>query len=150
MASTAKCAQNSDRDHYLELIQRFALRPLRSAEELTEAIKVIDSLISRGDLDSAEQDYLDILTDIVEKYEADAQPMPAVSDSVMLRHLIEARGITQSRLADSAGIAMSTISEILSGKRRLTRMQVAKVSEYLGISPYSFAPAPLEDPAITD
>ncbi len=35
------------------------------------------------------RDYLDILTDIVEKYEADEHPMPPVSDAAMLHHLIE-------------------------------------------------------------
>jgi HTH-type transcriptional regulator / antitoxin HigA len=135
MATATKNARKrSDRSHYFELIQQFPLRPLRSEKELSEAIKVIDSLIIRGDLDSGEQDYLDILTDIVEKYEAHEHPMPPVSESVMLRHLLEARGITQSKLAADTKILMSTISEVLNDKRRLTRHQVAVISKYFGVS----------------
>ena len=138
MPMAANARRRSGRDHYFELVQQFPLRPLRSDEELCEAIKVIDSLIVRGDLDSGEQDYLDILTDIVEKYEVEEQPMPAVSESAMLRHLIEARGITQSKLAEDVGILMSTISEVLNNKRRFTRQQLAAVSKYFGVSPTVF------------
>jgi len=132
--ATKDARKRFDRSRYFQLIQQFPLRPLRSEKELSEAIKVIDSLIIRGDLDSGEQDYLDILTDIVEKYEADEHPMPPVSESVMLRHLLEARGITQSKLAADTKILMSTISEVLNDKRRLTRYQVAVISKYFGVS----------------
>jgi len=121
-------------DHYFELIRRFPLRRLQTDEELTTAIAMIDSLISRGDLESGEQDYLDILTDIVEKYEADEHPMPAVSDADMLRLLLDDRGLTQSALAKGIQVADSVISEVLSGKRQLTRTQVARTARYFGVS----------------
>ena len=129
---------NPERDHYLELIQRFPLRPIRSDAELAQAIEVIDSLIIRGDLDTGERDYLDVLTDLVEKYEADEHPMPPVSDAALLRHLIEARGITQSKLADDVAIANSTISEVLAGKRQLIRKQIVTLAQYFQIEPGAF------------
>jgi antitoxin component HigA of HigAB toxin-antitoxin module len=58
----------------------------------------------------------DVLTDIVERYENQTHPMPEVSDAAMLRHLIDACGVTQSKLSADVGISMSTISEVLHGK----------------------------------
>ena len=87
---TEDAQASPERAHYMDLVQEFPLRPLRSDEELAQAIGVIDRLIIRGDLDSGEQDYLDVLTDLVEKYEAEEHPMPPVSDAAMLCHLIEA------------------------------------------------------------
>jgi HTH-type transcriptional regulator/antitoxin HigA len=107
---------------------------------LRRANEMIDSLIIRGDLDSGEQDYLDILTDIVERYEADVHPMARVSDAVMLRHLIDARGVTQSKLAADVKIQMSTISEVLNGKRRLNRRHIAVLSKYFRVSSAVFSP----------
>ena len=127
-----------ERDHYLELVQNFPLRPIRSDEELMQAIAVIDSLITRA-LDDGEQDYLDVLSDIVEKYENDEHPMPPVSDSEMLRHLIDARGITQAKLASDTGLPDSTISEILNGRRQLTRKQVNLMAKYFDVSPGVFS-----------
>ena len=60
---------------YFGLVRSFPLRHLSSDQELAKAIEVIDSLIARGDLDAGEQDYLDILTDIVERCEADQEPV---------------------------------------------------------------------------
>jgi HTH-type transcriptional regulator / antitoxin HigA len=56
-------------DAYLELVQRFPLKHLRSDRELAAAIEMLKSLLIRGDLVAGEQDYLDVLTDLVERYE---------------------------------------------------------------------------------
>jgi HTH-type transcriptional regulator/antitoxin HigA len=136
--SIKKNQASSGLDRYLELIKKFPLRRLHSAEELAQAIAIIDSLIVRGNLDSGEQDYLDVLADLVEKYEDDEPPMPPVSEAEMLRHLIEARGITQTKLAQDIGIPDSTISEVLASKREFTRAQVGRVAKYFSVSPLVF------------
>src|SRR5207253_1401054 len=83
------------RDVYLDLILRFPLRPIRSDEELEEAVQVIDSLVDREKLLQDEKDYLDVLSDLVERYESGAHPIDPVSDDVLLRHLMEAKRVTQ-------------------------------------------------------
>ncbi len=139
VARAVKNAQTiPEQNRYLDLVRSFPLRPLRSDEELAQAIGVIDSLIGRGNLDDGEQDYLDILTDIVEKYEVEEHPMPPVSDAAMLRHLIEAHGITQTKLAADVKISDSTVSEILSGKRDLNRRQIGTLAKYFHVSPTVF------------
>jgi HTH-type transcriptional regulator/antitoxin HigA len=141
MARRTKNTQTGrERDPYLDLVLKFPLRPLRPDKELDGAIKMIDALIIRGDLDVGEQDYLDILTDIVEKYEADVYTMPSVSDAAMLRHLIEARGMTQVKLAADVKISMSTISEVLNSKRRLNRNHIAALCKFVGVSTAVFQP----------
>lgn len=134
----AHVAADRECDHYLRLVREFPLRPLRTNDELACAIAVIDSLIVRGDLDGGERDYLDILADIVEKYEDKVYPMPAVSDAEMLRHLIEARDVTQTRLAADLEIADSTISEYLAGKRTPNRRHIGLFCRYFSIEPTVF------------
>ena len=51
--ATKRARKRPNRSRYFELVQRFPLRPLRSDDELSEAIRMIDSLITRGDLDKA-------------------------------------------------------------------------------------------------
>ena len=53
----------------------------------------------------------------------------------MLRVLIENRGTTQARLAADTGIAESTVSEVLSGKRKLNRTQIGKLARYFRVEP---------------
>ncbi len=63
----------------------------------------------------------DVLSDLVAAYEEEAVPIKPVSDADMLRFLIEAKGVTQVQAAKEAGIAESTISEVLAGRRKLNR-----------------------------
>lgn len=122
------------RNLYMELIRRFPLRPIRSDEELEEATAVLNSLLDRlDDLASEERDYLDVLTDQVERYETDTMPVPKVTDKEILRHLIEAKDVSQAEVAKATGIAVSTISEVLAGKRQLNRAHISKLAPYFNV-----------------
>lgn len=128
-----------DGDAYLKLVKAFPLRPVRDDETLTQAVAVVDSLVSRGDLADGEKDYLEVLIDLVEKYELDAHSQSQPSDAEMLRILIDDRKIRRSDLARATKIANSTISEILKGKRQLTRSQIGAVAKYFGVRPTLFS-----------
>ncbi|HEV3262194.1 MAG TPA: helix-turn-helix domain-containing protein [Gemmataceae bacterium] len=126
-------------DVYLELVRQFPLRPIRSEKVLDRAIRVIDTLLDKDKLTRAEQDYLEVLGDLTERYESEHHPPEPVPDADMLRHLMEARQVSQSDLARATGIAISTISEVLSGKRKLNRRQIGKLASYFAVKPHVFA-----------
>ncbi len=129
---------------YLALIRRFPLRPIVSEAELDRATGLLNCLLDRDDLDQAETDYREVLGDLVERYENDHHPIATadLSDAEMLAHLIEAKGVTQAAAARAAGIAESTVSEVLAGKRQLTRAQIDKLAGYFHVSPAVFLPGP--------
>ena len=127
------------RDRYLDLIHQFPLRPIRSDEELDDAIRVIDSLIDQDGLTKAEQDYLDVLGDLVEVYEAETIPNKPATDAERLQFLIETKGVSQAGVAKGTGIAVSTVSEVLSGKRKLNRRQIGKLVKYFHVGPGVFS-----------
>lgn len=126
------------RDRYLECIQEFPLRPIRSDKELHGAFAVIDRLLDQKSLLSEERDYLDVLSGLVERYEKERHPMPPVSDAEMLRHLIEAKNVTQAQVARATGIAESTMSAVLAGDRRLNREHIEKLARYFHVGGQAF------------
>jgi HTH-type transcriptional regulator / antitoxin HigA len=129
------------KDSYLALVGRFPLRPIRNESDLDAAIAVIDCLAVRGDLDAGEQDYLDVLSDLVERYEDEHYPIEDASEAEMLAYLIEQRGVKQVEVARATGIAESTLSEVLRGKRQLTRGQITKLGAYFHVGPAVFLPS---------
>ena len=137
--SSSRAVYGKAEDRYLELVRLFPLRPLRTNADLDAAVAVIDSLIDRDKLSAPEQDYLDVLSDLVEAYEDEAVPMTPVGDADMLRFLIEQKGVTQAEVAKKAGIAESTISEVLAGKRKLNRMQIGKLARFFHVEPGAFS-----------
>jgi HTH-type transcriptional regulator/antitoxin HigA len=125
---------------YFELVRSFPLRPLRSDEELDRAVAVIDALLGQASRDEGEDDYLDVLSDLVEKYESTHHPIPPASDAEVLRFLItDAKGVSQAQVADETGIPQSTISEVLSGKRGLSRRNIGVLARYFHVNPSVFS-----------
>ncbi|MEE8291960.1 MAG: type II toxin-antitoxin system HigB family toxin [Candidatus Tectomicrobia bacterium] len=125
-------------DTYLALIRTFPLRPIRSEAELDEAMAVIDALVVTDPLEAAAADYLAVLSALVEQYEAEAHSISPASDAEMLRHLIDAKAVSQVQVAQETGIVESTISAVLAGKRHLTREHIGKLAHYFHVSPSVF------------
>ena len=142
--ATGKRSENgalAESRRFLTLNRRFPLRPIRTDEDLARANAIIAEMIARDDLDAAEDDYLDVLGDLVWKYEEDAHPLPSVSGEDVLRHILESRELSQAELSRGTGIAEPTISAILAGRRSLNRDHIAALSAYLGVSPAVFIPS---------
>jgi HTH-type transcriptional regulator / antitoxin HigA len=139
MSTTPSTRARAATPAYLKLIRAYPLRSIRTAAELETAQSVLDKLL-RADLDAAEQEYLDALTDLIETYETSAHPIPDAAEAAVLRLLMEGRGLTQQALAREIGIAQSTISAVLSGERQLTKNQIAKLSDFFNVSPAVFFP----------
>lgn len=125
--------RGKDRDSYLELILAFPLSSIRSDEHLNEAQKVMDGLLAKGERDDGAETYLDALSDLVGVYEDEHHAIEPASDADMLRHLLEAKGVTQAQLSQEAGIAKSTISEVLAGKKPFSRQMIRKLAEYFKV-----------------
>ena len=123
---------------YLALIRTFPLRPLRSEAELDEAMAILDALVDKDTLTAAEADYLAVLSDLVEQYEADAHPMPPASDAELLQHLLEAQSVTPREVAQATGMDVATLAAVLAGTRHLTREQIGQLARYFQVSPSVF------------
>ena len=125
--------------HYFKLVRSLPLRPIRSERELDQAIRQIDALLDQKRRNRAEDDYLEVLGNLVERYEAEQYPEQPVSDAAMLRHLIDAKGVPQAEVARAAGIANSTISAVLHGNRSLSRNHIGRLAAYFHVAPGVFA-----------
>jgi HTH-type transcriptional regulator/antitoxin HigA len=130
----------NQRDDYFALVQKFPLTSIRSEAELRAAQKVVEEILmmdgrpTRGTIE-----YIDALSDLIMAYENTHHAIPSPSDADLLRHLIDARGITQTELHEATGIALSTISEVLSGRRKFSKEVIAKLSVYFKVDKGLFA-----------
>src|SRR5437763_14599674 len=99
-------------DTYFKLVQQLPLAHIRDDRHLDAAQEMIDRLLQQN-LDRGAQAYLDVLTDLVEAYEAEHEPIPDASEADVLRELMRSNGLSQSRLAKEVRISQSTISAVL-------------------------------------
>lgn len=132
-AKTKFGLKGKHRDSYLELVLAFPLSSIRSDEHLDEAQKVMDSLLAKGELGEGEATYLDALSDLVGVYEDEHFAIEPASDADMLRHLMETKAATQAQVSHDTGIAKSTISEVLAGKKPFSRQLIRKLADYFKV-----------------
>ena len=119
------------------LVKFLPLTSIKNDEHLAYASDVVDELIAM-DRDAGQDEYLDALTDLIEAYEDSNVEIGESTPQQMLKHLIESRGITQAALAKSTGVSKSTISEILSGKDRVSKRIAFKLAEFFSVNPVLF------------
>lgn len=136
---SAKSPAGPARDTYPKLVKAFRLARIRDDAHLDEALAMIDRLL-REDLDEGGEQYLDVLTDLVEAYEARQLGPPAASEGDLLRLLMTSNNLSQAGLGAAVGIAQSTVSAVVTGTRKLTKAQVLAIARHFGISPAAFLP----------
>lgn len=134
-AATKKNARRNRKIHpsYLDLIVEMPLISIRSQNELDAAQAMIDRLLQKRALDKGEELYLDALSDLVASYEGAHCPIPPASDAEMLRHLMEAREVTQAELHRQTGIPKSTLSEVLAGKKTFSKPLIRTLADFFQV-----------------
>ncbi|MEK6258504.1 MAG: helix-turn-helix domain-containing protein [Planctomycetota bacterium] len=132
-AKTKFSLKGNEKDSYLELILVFPLASVRTEDHFNAAQKVMDRLLAKPTLDEGETLYLDALSDLVATYEDDHYPIEPASDADLLRHLLEAKGVSQADLHRETGIPKSTVSEIVGGKKPFSRQIIRKLADYFQV-----------------
>ncbi|MFV2070586.1 MAG: type II toxin-antitoxin system HigA family antitoxin [Pirellulales bacterium] len=124
---------------YLALIQRFPLRPIRSRRGHGQAMKLVRELapVEEGGLTAGQQDYLDALTVLLEDYDRRNEERGDLSGLVVLKSLMEARGMTVTELGRVIG-SQPNASLILGGRRGISRAVMGKLGDHFGVDPAVF------------
>jgi len=100
---------------------------------------MIDKLLDQGKLSQDEKDYLNVLGALVYEYEQQQEPIPDIYGVELLKSLIEDNELRQKDLV-SIFKTESIVSDILNGKRELTKRHIEELAEFFHISPAVFFP----------
>ncbi len=115
---------------YDKLVKRFPLRPIRDDEQNMQAAEVCDSLTDRlNTLSQSESDYLEVLSDLIVKYELRFdEELTEMTPRQLIQYFIDQDGLAQKDLVPEFGSA-SRVSEFLKGDRRLSMEQAKRLSD---------------------
>jgi len=128
-----------DKEYYA-LVERMPLVHITNDEHLTEAGEVLDELVLkqvRNEITAAEKAYLEVLTDLIVKYETKRFPREKVTPIQLVEALMEANNLTQSDMAPIFG-SQPRVSDFLSGKRQLSKGQIARLCKEFSLSSDAF------------
>jgi len=120
-----------------EMIRRGAPRLIHSDEELAEYTQALFELTAKAEPTPDEEEAIELMTLLVERYESGRYPVPQAEPADVLRYLLDRNGLSQRDIAPELG-SESTVSLILSGKRQLNRDHIARLSRRFSVSPAVF------------
>lgn len=124
---------------YIKLLTSFPPRPITSEEELELTQNMIDQLLVQGKLSQDEKDYLNVLGALVYEYEQQQEPIPDIYGVEFLKSLIEDNGLRQKDLVPIFKTE-SIVSDVLNGKRELTKRHIEELAQFFHVSPAVFFP----------
>lgn len=140
--SRAAAHARATTDPYLDLVREFPLRPIRNKAEYRHARRVMEGLAVRneGSLEPGEQDYLDMLSLVIEQYDRANRPKVGRTDAIgVLKFLMEENRMNVTALGDLIG-SKSLASSILSGRRGLSKAVIAKLARRFSVDASVFLP----------
>jgi HTH-type transcriptional regulator / antitoxin HigA len=111
------------------------VHPIRTIADHRAALARIEALWNSR-RSTPEGDELDVLLDLVHAYEERRYAMPPGTAREVLRHLIDANGLTQGDLPEIG--PQSAVSAILSGKRGLNLRMIKALAKRFHVSADAF------------
>jgi len=110
----------------------------------SEAIRILLREREAGSLDAASREavsrYLSAVIPFVEQYEKREFPLGSATPEEVLRFFMEEHDLSQYDLAKDLG-GQPVVSDILRGKRRLSREHIERLSKRFSVAPATFYPA---------
>jgi HTH-type transcriptional regulator/antitoxin HigA len=114
------------------------LRPIRNDVEYERTVALMNGLLDVvGDQEGhVLAGLLDLVSELVQDFDADHYAIEASEPREVLRYLIEQRELKQSDLAEI--VPQSNLSAILAGKRKISATLAGKLARYFNVSPAVF------------
>ena len=111
--------------------ETLAIKPVRTEADYERALKDIEALMDARS-GTPEADELEVLSTLVEAYEAEHYPIEAPDPIALIEFAMEQRGATRADLEPIIGLR-GRVSEVLRRKRPLTLAMIRKLNEEWGL-----------------
>lgn len=135
-----------DRAEYVRLIDAFPPVKIQSAGQAEATETHIEELLARPQLNEAERAFVDLLSDLLADWEDARTDIADIRGIELIKILLKERGLRQR---DLVGIfaTESIVSEVLAGRRDVTRRHIDRLADFFQVSQAAFFPARRHSPS---
>ena len=128
---------NADLRQYGKLLSRVLPAVIETETENERMLAEVNKLMAKPNLSPAESKLFDLMVRLIEDFEEQHYELNASTPNGILRELMEARGVKQRDLWELFG-SKGTASEVINGKRSISKAQAKALGKYLSVSPELF------------
>jgi HTH-type transcriptional regulator/antitoxin HigA len=122
---------------YGTLLSKTMPEVVRDEEQNMVYIGQLEELTSRETVTGPESKLIELLTVLIENFEAKHYPVRGSGPLDVIRNLMEENHLRQKDLVDVFGTE-SIVSDVLNGKRDLAKDHIRRLSERFSVSPALF------------
>ncbi len=123
-----------DQKKYGKLLAKTLPKVIETDEEFDRMAALLEELtIPERELTREEDALASLLEKLVIAYDDEHYPLPDVPPHRMVRFLMEQRGLKQADLVPVLG-SRAQVSDLVNGKRGISKAQVKKLAEYFKVS----------------
>ena len=135
--ASGKMTNTIDRDAYAAILAEYQPKVITTEEENERALEVVEKLMMVKNRTPEQSALLKLIVILIEKFEDEHYQLNAATPQSILLHLMEARGVRQE---DLIGVIRSrgVISEVVNGKRSISKKQAKALGEFFHVSPELF------------
>ena len=126
-----------DPKRYARLLVKVLPQPIESDGECNRITTVIESMMNT-DLNPEQEALLKLLSQLVSEYEDRTIPSPAITPTEKLQHLLESSGMKQKDLGQLLGTSKGYTSNIVTGKRPISKEHAKILANHFKMSVESF------------
>ena len=117
---------------YAKLLAKILPRPIQTERENRRMTELLLKLDEREDLSAEEEQLAEMLTILIEDFEAKHYPLATVLPHAALKELMEERGLRHADIWPVLG-NKGVASEILNGKRSISKAQAKKLAAFFHV-----------------
>ncbi len=126
-----------DRATYSSLLAEIAPKAIETEDEYDRLLAVVERLTFAKNCTPEENALHKLLVTLIEVYDAENYPIDKSEPHEILQHIMES---SSTRQADLVGIIGSSgvVSEVVNGKRAISKAQAKALGDYFKVSPSLF------------
>jgi antitoxin component HigA of HigAB toxin-antitoxin module len=114
-------------------------RPIHDDVAFRNTVEIADAFAGfENRMTNDQNDYLDLLCELIQKYEAQTLKPSKLDGGALLKHLLGEHGISGAGLSRILGKAASLGPMILRGERKITADHAVCLGKYFGLRPDAF------------
>jgi HTH-type transcriptional regulator / antitoxin HigA len=123
---------------YIDLLAQTIPAVIETEAEYQRMLTLTESLHFKQERTIEEQKIYKLLVTLIELYESQQYSFPVSSPQEILQHIMDSSGLRQTDIAEIIGASSGVVSQIVNGKRTISKAQAKALGSRFKVSPSLF------------
>ena len=116
------------------MVQQLKYKVIRNETQYNSYCDLLENMLSLKRKTKTVQDEIDLLTLLIENYDEANHPFQKLTPAIILKTLLAEHQMKAVHLSSLLGVSEGLVSDMLSGKKSISKKNIKIISEYFKIN----------------